>query len=159
VCIDGRYVSEPSQKTWKYWDCEFPVAQYNPSFVFKYRSQGIPILTSGSNGVIVSLEFAGVLPRTFPKNMDVETVDLSTVNPDIRVDPPLFHANMQGRVEEMQWIVDNVNKQRAYKAACKQFSCNAELEEMLERRRQAYEESFSQASSKDPLANYPRWRY
>jgi hypothetical protein len=39
--VNGRYVSEPSEKTWKYWDCEFPISKYNPSFIFKYRSQGI----------------------------------------------------------------------------------------------------------------------
>jgi len=92
--------------------------------------------------------------------MDVETVDVGTVNPDLRVRTPIFEAHMQGRVEEMQWIVDNVNKQRMHKAARKQTVSDAERETLrLERQRQAYERKFSTASSKDPLAIYPKWRY
>jgi hypothetical protein len=107
----------------------------------------------------VSLELAGILPRTFPQNVDVETVDLSTLTPEIRVQPTTFQANNKGRVEEMQWIVDNVNKQKTYSAACKQNASDAELDAMLERRRQAYQERFSQSTSKDPFGSYPRWRY
>ena len=55
----------------------------------------------------MSLELAGILPRTFPQNVDVETVD---VTPEIRVQLITFQDNNKGRVEEMQWIVDNVNK-------------------------------------------------
>ena len=59
----------------------------------------------------------------------------------------------------MQWIVDNVNQQKARRAASKQRASDAELEAILERPRQAYGTRFSQSKSKNPLANYPRGRY
>ena len=128
-----------------------------------FSSTEVKVLSKSKMGlfwwVTVSFELAGILPRTFPKNMDVETVDLSTLTPEIRVQPPPYQANKKGRVEEMQWIVDNVNKQKTYRATCKHNASDAELATMLERRRQTYQEKYSQSTSKDPLANCRRWRY
>ena len=91
--------------------------------------------------------------------MDVESVDLGTVSPEIRVRDPQGRTKMQGRVEEMQWIVDNVNKQKAYRASSKQKFRGADFDAILDRRRRAVKEKCCQPSAKDPLANRPRWRY